>query len=124
MDPKIREFSVNGYPCTVNDTLGLLSVAHDGWITWDDLQAIKDAVWGPDTRAIEVYPRAADVVNSRTMRHLWRLGRHDFCPDLLNRPTAGPYHHDSLFGRCMDAWVETGGASPVWVGWDMAGGAE
>ena len=112
MDPKIREITVEGHACTVNDTLGLLSVAHDGWITWDELQAIKNAVWGVDARAIEVYPRAADVVNSRTMRHLWRLGQHDFCPDLLNPPTVGQPHHDSLFGRCMDAWKVAEGFIP------------
>lgn len=81
--PDPIETEVMGFAVMVDDTLGHLAVAHDGSITWDQLQAIKCAVWGNNVRAIEVYPAAADVVNNGQFRHLWRLGADDFCPDLL-----------------------------------------
>lgn len=81
--PEPTEANILGFHVTIDDTLGHLIVAHDGSLTWDQLQAIKCEVWGDDTRAIEVYPAAADVVNNGQYRHLWRLGADDFCPDLL-----------------------------------------
>lgn len=74
-----------GFSVMVDDTLGHLAVAHDGTITWDQLQEIKNQVWGHETRAIEVYPAQVEVINNAPMRHLWRLGADDFCPDLLSR---------------------------------------
>lgn len=38
--------------------------------TWDELQHIKEMVWG-DRVAIEVYPPAGEVVNLKNTRHLW-----------------------------------------------------
>lgn len=104
----IRTLDVCGYQVTVDDNLGKLCVAHDGSMSWDRLQEIKTIVWGPDARAIEVYPRAEDVVNNGSYRHLWRLGEVDFCPDLLKFevPVRGKGGFDSLFGRCLDAWQE------------------
>ena len=66
----------------VDHALNLLSVEHDGGITWDTLQAIKDQVFGPEAVAIEVYPPDSRVVNSIPMRHLWKLGPDDWWPDL------------------------------------------
>ncbi len=83
-DPTEMEFM--GFQVMVDDTLGHLAVAHDGSITWDQLQAIKNHVWGQDARAIEVYPVQAEAINNAPLRHLWRLGADDFCPDLLGRP--------------------------------------
>lgn len=40
---------------------------------WSDLQRIKDELAGPDALAIEMYPRAADVVDDANMRHLFVL---------------------------------------------------
>lgn len=40
-------------------------------ITWDELQAVKDEVFGPDAWCVEHYPAADDVVNEVNMRHLW-----------------------------------------------------
>lgn len=42
-------------------------------ITWDELQAVKDAVGLGDFDAAELYPRTRDVVNVANMRHLWVL---------------------------------------------------
>lgn len=81
--PEPVETDILGFHVTVDDTLGHLMVAHDGSLTWDQLQAIKGLVWGAETRAIEVYPANSNVVNNGNFRHLWRLGADDFCPDLL-----------------------------------------
>lgn len=106
-DP-IRTLDICGYQVTVDDALGKLCVAHDGTMGWDRLQEIKTIVWGPDARAIEVYPRAGDVVNNGNYRHLWRLGQADFCPDLLQfeLPIRNRGSFDSLLARCLDAWAE------------------
>lgn len=81
--PEPVQTMIMGFQVTVDDTLGHLMVAHDGALTWDQLQAIKCRVWGDEARAIEVYPARSAVVNSGNFRHLWRLGADDFCPDLL-----------------------------------------
>ncbi len=103
-----REMMVLGHPVLLDCQLGHLMVSHDGKITWDQLQAIKNEVWGKDARAIEVYPAQGDVVNTGNWRHLWRLGKHDFCPDLLQhapRHMPGP---DGLQQRHSEAWREAG----------------
>lgn len=102
----IRTLAICGYQVTVDDALGKLCVAHDGAISWDRLQEIKTIVWGPDARAIEVYPRTADVVNNGCYRHLWRLGDGDFCPDLLSFTATPLRPKDSLEVRCYAAWLE------------------
>lgn len=90
------------YEVHVDNAIGHLWVIHDGKVTWDQLQEIKNDVWGHMTRAIEVYPASADVVNSLQCRHLWRLGEMDFAPDLLGNDPA----RDSLAARYMSAWAE------------------
>lgn len=97
----ITKREVLGRIVQVDETLGHLWVEHDGHLGWDDLQEIKNAVWGTEARAIEVYPAQASVVNNRQMRHLWRLGRHDFCPDLRGATDTG----DSLQARYDRAWA-------------------
>ena len=107
---QIRTLDICGYSVTVNDQLGHMEVAHDGSMSWDRLQEIKTIVWGADARAIEVYPRASDVVNSGNFRHLWRLGEGDFCPDLLGFETEGDTGaSDFLWVRCRRAWAEAEG---------------
>ena len=98
--------TVDGFEVTVDRQLGHLMVAHDGTITWDQLQAIKTAVWGEDARAIEVYPVNGAVVNSGNYRHLWRLGKGDFCPDLLAHEESDLFDMDSLENRHGSAWAE------------------
>lgn len=109
---QIDEYDVLGYRVGVDLDLGHLWVEHETPITWDELQAIKNWVWGENARAIEVYPAQSDVVNNAPMRHLWRLGESDFAPDLLGffppdvrRGLA--QIHDRLEQRCRQAWEGT-----------------
>lgn len=39
-------------------------------ISWETLQKVKEEVIG-DVVAIEIFPKAVDVVNLRNTRHLW-----------------------------------------------------
>lgn len=101
MDPNILTYEVGDFTVTHDVDLGLLSVEHDGTITWDQLQELKNIYFGSEARAIEVYPAQSHVVNSKQCRHLWRLGDHEFCPDLL-----GPVcHDDTLQGRYVHTWA-------------------
>lgn len=43
-------------------------------ITWDELQAIKNACGFADKDAIEFYPAERDVLNSGNVRHLYVSG--------------------------------------------------
>lgn len=45
-------------------------------ITWEELQAVKNGVGYAEHDAVEVYPRAQDVVNVSNMRHLWIMPEH------------------------------------------------
>lgn len=105
MDHQTRQLRINGLAVTVDDSLGKLMVAHDGTLGWDQLQAIKNAVWGHGARAIEVYPVQGAVVNSGNFRHLWRLGPGDFCPDLLGHDPSDPEDDDNLEYRHLSAWA-------------------
>lgn len=91
-----------GCPVTVNHVTGHLEVLHNGNISWDILQKIKNSVWGVSSRAIEVYPKEEDVVNNVNARHLWLLGSDDFCPDLL-----GIKPRNTLENRYNNAWEES-----------------
>lgn len=101
-----RELTIGGFRVWLDAGLGHLMVAHDGTITWDQLQRIKDTVWGQEARAIEVYPRRGDLVNSGNFRHLWRLGDSDFAPDLLRHDMPNIFDDDNLVHRHAAAWVE------------------
>lgn len=98
----IQPFHLLGYIGEVNRELGMLTVYHSGGITWDELQAIKNIVWGDESRAIEVYPAKSQVVNTVSARHLWLLGKDDFCPDLLGEAPV----KDTLEARFNAAWAE------------------
>lgn len=100
--PDPAELTINGFRVIVDDTMGHLCVAHDGTITWDQLQRIKTVVWGYSARAIEVYPADNMIINNVQMRHLWRLGDDDFCPDLLGRTEP----KTTLEARFHKAWKE------------------
>ena len=104
--PHQETMTVNGFEVTVDRQLGHLMVAHGGTITWDELQAIKNAIWGEGTRAIEVYPVNDALVNSGNYRHLWRLGKGDFCPDLLAHEESDLFDMDGLENRHGAAWAE------------------
>lgn len=92
---------INGFEVMIDVQLGHLAVTHDGTITWDQLQDIKNIAFGSTARAIEVYPSQFDVVNNAPLRHLWLLGNDDFAPDLLNRTDP----RDTLENRFHDAWT-------------------
>jgi hypothetical protein len=42
-------------------------------ITWDELQAIKDAIGYADHWCVECYPPKNSIVNDANFRHLWLL---------------------------------------------------
>ncbi|MEN5279272.1 hypothetical protein ABE527_20330 [Brucella sp. TWI432] len=73
----------------LDEARGLLSIEHNGSITWDELQALKNEHFGIEAVAIEVYPPNSLVVNSLPMRHLWKLGAGDYWPDLTGRKPIG-----------------------------------
>jgi hypothetical protein len=98
--PAPIEVHILGFDVLVDNRLGHLAVTHDGTITWDKLQEIKNKVWGQNSRAIEVYPVQSDVVNNAPMRHLWRLGADDFCPDMLGHIPP----KQTLEQRYQDVW--------------------
>lgn len=111
-DPVINIYSfqgLDGIEAEEHEALGHLIVKHDGRITWDQLQAVKNEVWGPDARAIEVYPAQGDFVNNGNIRHLWRLGPGDFCPDLLKHEASNVFDDDNLEHRHLAAWSEACG---------------
>lgn len=45
---------------------------NDG-ITWDQLQEVKDLVFGEEATAVEIFPASSQVVNLLNVRHLWVL---------------------------------------------------
>lgn len=66
------------HECEGVTRLSVNRIAYDGssWeaeITWDEMQAIKNAVSGYNSYAVEIYPKQDDVVNVSNMRHLWVL---------------------------------------------------
>ncbi|WP_179947171.1 MULTISPECIES: hypothetical protein [unclassified Brucella] len=73
----------------LDELRGLLSIEHDGSITWDELQELKNEHFGPDAVAIEVYPPHSHVANSLPMRHLWKLGAGEYWPDLTGQRLVG-----------------------------------
>ena len=98
--PEPTEATICGHSVVIDNLIGHIAVSHDGSITWDKLQEIKNQVWGKDARAIEVYPAERDVINNATIRHLWRLGEKDFAPDLLGHNA----NTDALEARFNQAW--------------------
>jgi len=101
------ELTLLGCRVVVNEALGHIAVEHSGGITWDYLWAIKNHLWGGEAVAIEVYPPASKLVNTRDCRHLWRLGEGEFWPDLLGREDAARSNWaDSLEARHVAAWDE------------------
>ena len=58
--------------CWLDSDVDRIEVAHTGLLSWDELQVIKNMVWGEAAVAIEVYPPQAELVNGGHYRHLWR----------------------------------------------------
>lgn len=110
-EPRIRHLTVRGWDVQVNDDLGHMVVQIGAGISWSELWAIKNQVWGKEASAIEVYPPARFLVNNVPLRHLWRLGATDFWPDLQGRtdPADPLPDADSLAERYQTAWAEAWG---------------
>ena len=73
-----RDFLVQEYPAEgmalVRLSVNITSMDGTRWkdgIPWEDLQRIKAEVGYPMHDAVEVFPRATDVVNVANMRHIW-----------------------------------------------------
>lgn len=49
-----------------------LAVYNGDALSWSDLAAIRDALWGPGVAAIEAFPPTGEVIDLRPTRHLWR----------------------------------------------------
>ena len=62
----------------------IISVLHDGSITWDELQSIKNDIWGASAEAIECYPAQSRLINNVSQRHLWRVLPGMKIPDLID----------------------------------------
>ena len=63
----------NLFRLTINRTTINAQMDWEDGITWEELQALKDQAGFADFDAVEVYPRQADIVNSKNVRHLWVL---------------------------------------------------
>src|SRR5690606_19474104 len=59
-----------------------LAVHHGDSLSWSDLAAIRDAIWGSGVAAVEVFLPAREVIDLRPTRHLWRS-------DLVTRVVTG-----------------------------------
>lgn len=49
-----------------------LEIEHDGNLTWDTMQQIKNDWFGSHVECFEKYPPQGQVVNNGNYRHLWR----------------------------------------------------
>jgi hypothetical protein len=74
---RIRALSGDTYVIQILDEgsgIHRICVNRHDWeegISWDDLQAIKNACGYQDFDAVEVYPKHDDVLNVGNFRHLW-----------------------------------------------------
>ncbi len=59
--------------CWLDSDIDRIEVQHLGDLTWDELQKIKNLVWGEQACAIEIYPPQPELVNGGNYRHLWKL---------------------------------------------------
>lgn len=73
-----REFLVQEFPADgmalARLSVNITAMDSDRWrdgIPWEDLQRLKAEAGYPMHDAVEVYPRAVDVVNVANMRHIW-----------------------------------------------------
>ncbi len=67
-----------------DEETGWLTVGHDGNVTWDELQRVKNEVMGEDALAIEVYPPTGTGVNKAVERHLWKMPLDAVIPNLMD----------------------------------------
>lgn len=67
--------------------LPYIEIEHDGGITFDEMQEIKNTIWGKEAVAIEVFPPQSLLVNTGNFRHIWKLGDKDFWPSIADSGT-------------------------------------
>jgi hypothetical protein len=58
-------------------------------IGWDELQSVKNEVFGEEATCVEVYPPEGEVVNDANIRHLWLVPPGTFIPSLQRRTQWG-----------------------------------
>lgn len=75
---------VSNAPWGMTDHLRVWRRDHKDGIPWDDLQEIKNEVFGPEATAVEIYPPQPEVVDEVNMRHLW-LVPEGYLPSLRSR---------------------------------------
>jgi len=71
----VQEFQEEGM-ALVRLSVNITAMDGTRWkdgIPWEDLQRLKAEAGYPMHDAVEVYPRATDVVNVANMRHIWIL---------------------------------------------------
>lgn len=51
-------------------------------ITWDELQNLKNKVFGIEAWAFEIYPPESELVNRKNVRHLWQVKNGHNLPNL------------------------------------------
>jgi len=57
-----------------------LCIEHDGNISWDEMQAIKNEWFGENVTCCEIYPCTKDLINNGNFRHIWRIpNMAEFC---------------------------------------------
>jgi hypothetical protein len=56
-EPETELFEAFGFPVEVDQNLGHLWVIHDGTISWDQLQEIKNQAWGADAGLAQMTSR-------------------------------------------------------------------
>ena len=69
----VQEFSEEG-AALVRLSINITSMDGARWkdgISWEEMQRIKAEAGYPMHDAVEVFPRAVDVVNVANMRHIW-----------------------------------------------------
>lgn len=86
---KIDLFQGNVWPDTIlqiwlDTDIDRIEIEHTGGLIWDDMQAVKNHVWGEDASAIEVFPPKSEVINTGNYRHLWRVKDGKSLPSMLD----------------------------------------
>lgn len=65
-----------------NDWLRVWKEDFTDGITWDDLQMVKNKIFGEERTAIEIFPPESQLINVRNVRHLWLMPEDYKLPDL------------------------------------------
>lgn len=75
-----RYWKTNQYEIWEMPVLNQLSIRRlDGMAveSWYDMWNIKNAIWGEETLAVEIYPKRSDLIDGCNHRHLFKLSVKD-----------------------------------------------